>query len=76
MHSFCDSTEVSEKIDDELKQRLELSTKVNGEVNGAIQCYIVVNYRMSRGCAQQDGSNTLQEIRAMSWAVRTLHHVP
>ena len=40
MHSFCDSTEVSEKIDDELKQRLELSTKVNGEVNGAIESRI------------------------------------
>ena len=36
MHSFCDSAEVSEKIDDELKPRLALSTKASGEVSGAI----------------------------------------
>ena len=40
MHSFCDSSEVSEKIDDDLKQILELSTKVNEEVNGAISLLI------------------------------------
>ena len=38
-------------------------------------CYRVANYRMSRECAQQDGSNILREVQAVSWGVRAPHHV-
>lgn len=38
---------ISKKINDELKQRQELSTKVNGEIK-------VANYRKNRGSAEQD----------------------
>lgn len=45
MHGFGDSREVSKQINDEMKQRLELSTKVKWRYKS----YVMANYGMKRG---------------------------
>lgn len=45
MHGFGDSREVSKQINDEMKQRLELSTKVKWRNKS----YVMANYGMKRG---------------------------
>lgn len=45
MHGFGDSNEVPKKINDDMKQKLELSTKVNWRNKS----YVIANYKMKRG---------------------------